>query len=98
MTRERLSSMVKELSKRALLSGNPYKKLSINFFIDREPRFIYGDKVYTEKDLDEAYLETARKDIKKGYLDRKTGYYDKWYRYNRADEGRAYDLDSKSTE
>jgi hypothetical protein len=26
-----------------------------------------------------------------GFNDRKAGYYDKWYRYNRADSGAAYD-------
>ena len=30
-------------------------------------------------------------DEKKGYTDRLAGYYDKWYRYNRQDEGAAYD-------
>ena len=30
-------------------------------------------------------------DEQKGYTDRKAGYYDKWYRYNRADDGAAYD-------
>lgn len=27
----------------------------------------------------------------RGYHDRLAGYYDKWYRYNRADDGAAYD-------
>lgn len=35
--------------------------------------------------------ETAKKDEAAGYRDRKAGYYDKWYRYNRADNGAAYD-------
>ena len=30
-------------------------------------------------------------DERNGYLDRCSGYYDKWYRYNRSDEGKAYD-------
>jgi len=30
-------------------------------------------------------------DEKKGYQDRIAGYYDKWYRYNRNDDGEAYD-------
>ena len=30
-------------------------------------------------------------DEQKGYSDRLAGYYDKWYRYNRADDGAAYD-------
>ena len=30
-------------------------------------------------------------DTQHGYNDRMAGYYDKWYRYNRLDEGAAYD-------
>lgn len=30
-------------------------------------------------------------DEQRGYNDRKAGFYDKWYRYNRADDGAAYD-------
>lgn len=30
-------------------------------------------------------------DEQRGYKDRLSGYYDKWYRYNRADDGAAYD-------
>ena len=30
-------------------------------------------------------------DETRGYKDRLAGYYDKWYRYNRADNGAAYD-------
>lgn len=36
-------------------------------------------------------METQRKDEAKGYKDRIAGYYDKWYRYNRSDDGAAYD-------
>lgn len=43
----------------------------------------------------EAYVAQATKDIKAGYNDRMVGYYDKWYRYNRRDEGRAYDIGVK---
>lgn len=32
------------------------------------------------------------KDALVGYLDCQAGYYDKWYRYNHSDEGKAYDL------
>ena len=31
-------------------------------------------------------------DIEAGQRDGKTGVYDKWYRYNRADDGEAYDI------
>jgi hypothetical protein len=90
---------MKKLNKRSLESalaivvkaGNPYKNQSIQFFIDRQPRFIFKDEVYTTESLDQIYEQTATKDIEKGYADRMVGYYDKWYRYNRADNGRAYD-------
>ena len=36
-------------------------------------------------------LKTAERDITIGHRDRLVGYYDKWYRYNRKDEGAAYD-------
>ena len=32
-----------------------------------------------------------KSDEKKGYRDRLSGYYDKWYRYNRKDDGEEYD-------
>jgi hypothetical protein len=35
--------------------------------------------------------KTIKQDIEKGKADKKAGYYDKWYRYNRNDEGTAYD-------
>ncbi len=30
-------------------------------------------------------------DFQRGYKDRMIGYYDKWYRYNRQDDGAEYD-------
>ena len=30
-------------------------------------------------------------DEQRGYIDRIAGFYDKWYRYNRSDDGAAYD-------
>lgn len=30
-------------------------------------------------------------DEQRGYKDRLSGFYDKWYRYNRSDDGAAYD-------
>lgn len=85
-------SQIAELARTALMSGNPYIKQSIEFFIDGQPRYLRGDEVLTKDEMDKAYLETAMKDIKNGYDERGVGYYDKWYRYSRADEGRAYDL------
>lgn len=35
--------------------------------------------------------ETNYRDFEAGKRDRLVGYYDKWYRYNRNDDGKAYD-------
>lgn len=40
----------------------------------------------------QAKVEQAKKDYFAGANDCKNGIYDKWYRYNRKDDGRAYDL------
>lgn len=32
-------------------------------------------------------IKEKTSDEARGYRDRKAGYYDKWFRYNRADEG-----------
>ena len=72
-----LKATIAELAKKALDAGNPYYRTHPNELPEK---------------LDKDYLETASKDILFGYRDRMVGYYDKWYRYNRADEGRAYDL------
>lgn len=34
---------------------------------------------------------TEQRDEDRGYKDRLSGHYDKWYRYNRSDDGAAYD-------
>lgn len=39
-----------------------------------------------------AQIETARHDYQEGMNDCKNGIYDKWFRYNHSDSGRAYDL------
>lgn len=84
-------SRINELAQKCLQGGNPYINGAIKYFIDRRPMFIWHGDVYTQEELDQAYLETASKDIQKGFEERMVGYYDKWYRYNHADEGRAYD-------
>lgn len=35
--------------------------------------------------------QTNVNDFNSGKRDKKAGYYDKWYRYNRKDDGQAYD-------
>lgn len=37
-------------------------------------------------------IETAKHDYQEGMNDCKAGIYDKWFRYNHRDSGRAYDL------
>lgn len=40
----------------------------------------------------ERRIEAERHNYERGKSDCKAGYYDKWYRYNTAQDGRAYDL------
>lgn len=63
----------------------------IKYFVDGEVRYLIGGKSYTEGELQALREETARKDEQAGYNDRRVGVYDKWYRYNRTDDGAAYD-------
>lgn len=88
-------AQVKELAQRALESGNPYAAKAIKYMIGYTEMFIFAGQSMTKDQIDEAYLETAMKDVEHGYNERGVGYYDKWYRYTRADEGRAYDLGVK---
>ena len=85
-------AQIAELAAKALASGNPYIKASVRYMVDKTPMFIHPSGTMTQEEIDAAYISTASKDIRFGYEARKVGYYDKWYRYNRADEGRAYDL------
>lgn len=83
---------IKELALEALRYGNPYKTNAVKYYVGDQPRYLFAGESMTEKEIDEAYLDTAKKDIKRGYDERMVGYYDKWYRYNHSDEGRAYDM------
>ena len=83
---------LKELAQKARDAGNPYIARAIRFFVDGSDRYIFGGKAETKETLDAEYIKTATKDIQRGYEERMGGWYDKWYRYSRADEGRAYDL------
>lgn len=74
---------------------NPYIKDSIQYAIGGTPMYLFAEKPMTREEIDSAYVETAVKDITKGYEERMVGYYDKWYRYTRIDEGRAYDAGQK---
>ena len=85
--KKQFEDMVIELTR----TYNPYIKKAIEYFVDGDPRYIYFDISMTKEEIDKAYFETAVKDLERGYSERMVGYYDKWYRYNHADEGRAYD-------
>ena len=86
------NKQIEELAKRALESGNPYEARATKYFMGYTPMFLYAGEKMTREEIDAAYIETAKKDIRNGYNERAVGYYDKWYRYSRADHGRAYDL------
>jgi hypothetical protein len=49
-----------------------------------------GKNVFNQV-TDKESAERIKKDIEAGRRDRMAGYYDKWYRYNRSDDGAAYD-------
>lgn len=74
---------------------NPYIEKSIQYAIGDTPMYLYANQSMTREQIDNAYVETAVKDMTKGYEERMVGYYDKWYRYSHADEGRAYDEGQK---
>lgn len=64
----------------------------IAYYINGEPHYLLNNgKSVTAAEYEAIKAETAKKDEAAGYRDRKAGYYDKWYRYNRADNGAAYD-------
>lgn len=87
MTKNEIRKLAEELEK----TYNPYIKKAIRYMVGNEERFLAFGEMMTRQDIADAYIETAMKDIKFGFCDRMVGYYDKWYRYSRADEGRAYD-------
>lgn len=64
----------------------------ITYYINGETRYLLanGESITTAQ-YEAIKAATAQKDEAAGYRDRKAGYYDKWYRYNRADNGAAYD-------
>ena len=59
----------------------------IRYFIDRKVHYIINGERFTEEQVE----EMREADRKRGYEDRKAHVYDKWYRYNRFDDGKAYD-------
>lgn len=87
------NAVVKELATKLINRYNPYLKEATKCqTLDGKEYYLWHDGIlYTKEQLDNCYRETAEKDIIHGYEERMTGYYDKWYRYNRCDEGAAYD-------
>lgn len=83
---------VEELAQAALQKGNPYINGAVKYKRGNEVMYLYAGEKMSREDIDKAYKETASKDIRYGYEERAVGYYDKWYRYQRADDGRAYDM------
>ena len=88
MTKEQISQAVQK----ALAGGNPYAAKALVFFKDERPIYLYAGECMNKEQLDQAYAKTAEHDVQLGYKDRMAGFYDKWYRYSHADEGRAYDI------
>ena len=76
---------------KVISQGNPYLSKAIQFFIGHQPMYLYAGEFMSREQLDIEYSKTAKHDLLAGYKERRVGYYDKWYRYSRADEGRAYD-------
>lgn len=65
--------------------------MTIKFNRGNETYYALGGNLYTEEELAAMDAYRQRKDEQIGYEDRNHHYYDKWYRYNRSDEGAAYD-------
>ncbi|MBR0542495.1 MAG: hypothetical protein IJK26_09900 [Clostridia bacterium] len=89
-----LQKQFEEKARELVARYNPYankRDRSTLYFIDGKPMYLFLGKSLTQEQIDAEYYETCLKDIQAGYEQRMTGYYDKWYRYNHADEGTAYD-------
>lgn len=90
-----IAKKIENKARELVAEYNPYLAESIKYFIDMKPMFLYAGEAMTREEIDNAYLETALKDARKGFEERRAGYYDKYYRYSRTDEGKAYDAGQK---
>lgn len=63
----------------------------IHYMVGGEDRYLVGRESLTQSEYDAQCAATAAKDEEYRYHDRMNGIYDKWYRYNRRDDGAAYD-------
>lgn len=96
MTKRELETLARETAVELEKSYNPYIKTCKSYEFRGVTLYANGDdKLITREELADAYIVTATKDFINGYNERMVGYYDKWYRYNHADEGRAYDAGVK---
>lgn len=87
-----------EKAKELVKTYNPYINDSIAYFIDKKPMYLRGGQLARPKskeEMDADYVEQAVVDMARGYHDRMSGSYDKWYRYTRCDCGTAYDIGCK---
>ena len=91
MTKKEIRTIAEELER----TYNPYKVKAIKYYVGGIAHYIWANRAYTEEEIKAAYIETAEKDVRMGYEQRMIGYYDKWYRYCHADDGRAYDAGVK---
>lgn len=80
-----------EKARELVARRNPYIEKAIEYFKGKVVMYLYANQSMTKEEIDDAYFKTALKDIKAGFSERMVGYYDKWYRYSRTDEGAAYD-------
>lgn len=56
-----------------------------------ETVYMLNDQLYTEQEWNQMEADRKSRDFEAGYRDRIAHVYDKWYRYNRHDDGKAYD-------
>ena len=71
----------------------------IKYFIGGTPRYLIGGVSYTKEQLDELRDRLAgRRDRLAGRRDRRYGIYNEWFKKNRKDGGKAYNLGCKDVE
>lgn len=78
-----------------IVSNNPYIDQSAIIYKGDELMYNYYGEEFSKENLDARYRNIAEMDLRAGFKERMLGYYDKYYRYNRSDEGFAYDTGVK---
>ena len=64
----------------------PFSIGIVPYYVDK----VTGNRL-TVDEFERIVKSNYESDKQRGYKDRVSGYYDKWYRYNRLDDGAAYD-------